>query len=132
MNEPGPMSTGGSQNRVPPSPLPDLRRRPGWSPYTGLQDPVVTGAARSSSDPTTTAAWYVTLRPTPPLPPKMFYGVSCTPTYPTSALHRVFYHSSGRCVCSFVRVCVLHVIYDYVRRTNVWIYKRQLLNTIYF
>ena len=54
------MSTGGSQNRAPPSPLPDLRRRPGWSPYTGLQDPVVTGAARSSSDPTTTAAWYVT------------------------------------------------------------------------
>ena len=60
MNEPGPMSTGGSQNRAPPSPLPDLRRRPGWSPYTGLQDPVVTGAARSSSDPTTTAAWYAT------------------------------------------------------------------------
>ena len=61
MNEPGPMSTGGSQNRAPPSPPPDPRRRPGWSPYTGLQDPVVTGAARSSSDPTTTAAWYVTL-----------------------------------------------------------------------
>ena len=61
MSEPGLMPTGGSQNRAPPSPLPDLRRRPGWSPYTGLQDPVVTGAARSSSDPTTTAAWYVTL-----------------------------------------------------------------------
>ena len=60
MNEPGPMPTGGSQNRAPPSPLPGLRRRPGWSPYTGLQDPVATGAARSSSDPTTTAAWYVT------------------------------------------------------------------------
>ena len=62
MNEPGPMPTGGSQNRAPPSPVPDLRRRPGWSPYTGLQDPVVTEAARSSSDPTTTAAWYVTVK----------------------------------------------------------------------
>ena len=60
MSEPGPMPTGGSQNRAPPSLLLDLRRRPGWSPYTGLQDPVVTGAARSSSDPTTTVAWYVT------------------------------------------------------------------------
>ena len=63
MSELGPMSTGGNQNRAPPSPLPDLRRRPSWSPYTGLQDPVVTGAARSSSDPTTTAAWYVTIVP---------------------------------------------------------------------
>ena len=39
-----------------PSTLPDLRRRPVWSSYTGLQDAVVTEAARSS-DPTTTAAW---------------------------------------------------------------------------
>ena len=60
MSELGPMSTGGSQNRAPPSPLPDLRRQPGLSPYTGLQHPVVNGAARSSSDPTTTAAGYVT------------------------------------------------------------------------
>ena len=60
MSELGPMSTGGSQKRAPPSPLPDLRRRPGWSPYTGLQDPVVTRAALNSSDPTTTAAWCVT------------------------------------------------------------------------
>ena len=57
------MPTGGSQNRAPPSLLPDLRRRPGWYPYTSLQDPVVTGAACSSSDPTTTA-WYVTQLPT--------------------------------------------------------------------
>ena len=61
MRELGPMSTGGSQKRASSSPLPDLRRRPGWSSYTGLQDPVVTVAARSSSDPTTTAAWYVTV-----------------------------------------------------------------------
>ena len=61
MSELGPMSTGGSQKRAPPSPRPDLRRRPGCSPYTGLQDPVVTGAVRSSSDPTTTAAWCVTV-----------------------------------------------------------------------
>ena len=41
--------------------LPDLRRLPGRSFYTGLQDPVVTDAAGSGSDPTTTAAWYVTI-----------------------------------------------------------------------
>ena len=45
MSELGPTSTGDSQKRAPPSPLPDLRRRPGCSLYTGLQDPVVTGAA---------------------------------------------------------------------------------------
>ena len=61
MSELGPMLTGGSQKRAPHFPLPDLRWRGGWSPYTGLQDPAVTGAARSSSDPTTTAAWYVTI-----------------------------------------------------------------------
>ena len=60
MSEMGPMPTGGSQNRAPPSPLPDPRRRPGWCRYTGLQDPVLIGAARSSSDLTTTAVWYVT------------------------------------------------------------------------
>ena len=58
---PGIMLAGGGQKAPQPSTLPDLRRRPGWSHYTGLQDPVVTGAARSSSDPSTTATWYVTL-----------------------------------------------------------------------
>ena len=54
------MLTGGSQKWALPLLLPDLRRRPGWSPYTGLQDPVVPGATRSSSDPAATAAWCVT------------------------------------------------------------------------
>ena len=43
-----------------PSTLPDPGRRPGRPSYTGLQDPVVIEAARSSSDPASTAAWYVT------------------------------------------------------------------------
>ena len=55
------MSAEGGQKGLQPSTLPDLRRRPGWSPYTGLQDPVVTGADRSSSDPTMNAAWYFTI-----------------------------------------------------------------------
>ena len=55
------MSAGADQKGPLPFTLPDLRRRPGWSPYSGQQDPVVIGAARSSSDPTTTAAWYVTI-----------------------------------------------------------------------
>ena len=36
------MSLGGDQKGTQPFTLPDLRRHPGWSPYTGLQDPVVT------------------------------------------------------------------------------------------
>ena len=55
------MSVGGGQKGPQPFTLPDLRRSPGWSPYTGLQDLVVTGTARSSSDGTTTAAWSVTI-----------------------------------------------------------------------
>ena len=57
---PGIMSVGGRQKGPQPFTLPDLRRRPGWSPYTGLQDPVVTRTARNNSDPTTTVAWCVT------------------------------------------------------------------------
>ena len=56
------VSRGGRQKGPRPSTLPDLRRRPGWSLYTGLQDPVLTGAVRSSSDPTTTAAWCVRIK----------------------------------------------------------------------
>ena len=49
--------------RAGPQPytLPDLRRCPGRSFYTGRQDLVITEAARSGSDPTMAAAWCVTL-----------------------------------------------------------------------
>ena len=40
--------------------LPGLRRRTGRCNYTGSQDPVVTKAVRSGSDPTMTAAGNVT------------------------------------------------------------------------
>ena len=56
------MSVGGGQKGLHLFTLKDLHRRPGWSPYTGLQDPVVTGAARNRSDATTTATLYVTLQ----------------------------------------------------------------------
>ena len=55
------MSVGGGQKGLQPFTLPDQRRRPGWSSYTGLQDTVVAGTARSSSDPTTTAVLCVTI-----------------------------------------------------------------------
>ena len=44
-----------------PYTLPDLRWRPGRSNNTGRQDPVVTKAARSDSDPTMKAAGDVTI-----------------------------------------------------------------------
>ena len=55
------MATPIGRPRPQPYTLPDLRRRPGQSLYTGRQDPVVTEAARSGSDPTTTAARCVTI-----------------------------------------------------------------------
>ena len=62
VSRPGIMSAGGDQKGSQSFTLSDLHRRPCWSSYTGLQDPVITGATRSSSDPTTTAAWCVTIR----------------------------------------------------------------------
>ena len=61
VNGPGNMAAPVGHEVPQPSTLPDLHRRPSRSSYSDLQDPVVTEAASSSSDPASTAVWYVTI-----------------------------------------------------------------------